>query len=169
LHRRGAGQHVFNGIAGGTHPAAADDRNLHGVRALIHHAQNDGFGRRPRQAAHDSAQSRTARMNIDRHGEHGVGNHQCIGAARLGRARQHGDIAHVGRELRPHRQRRRTLHGSDYLFGSFRIHGKGVAVFFEVGTRDVRFDGVDAGTEMRAASSPNCSTVSRRCSPPAGA
>ena len=130
---------------GRTHPAASNDRNLHGVRALIHHAQNDGLGRRPRQSPHDSAQPRTARMNVDRHGEHGIGHHQCIGAARLGRACQHGDVADVGRELRPHRQRGRTLHGSDHLFGGFRIHGKGIAIFFEVGARNVRFDGLDAG------------------------
>ena len=67
--------------------------------------------------------------------EHGIGHHQGIGAARLGRACQHGgDVADVGRELRPHRRDAVAPFMARITCSvGFRIHGKGVAVFLEVG------------------------------------
>ena len=79
-----------------------------GLGALVGHAHDDRLDRRPRQPAHDVAEPRLERLDVDRHGQDGVGDDQRVGAGALGRARDGGDVAGVGRELDPQGQPRRA-------------------------------------------------------------
>ena len=74
------------------------------LKALPDHADGDGPNRRTAQAAEHVRELRPPRLDVDGHREKRVDERDGVGAGLLGRARERGDVGHVGRELGNQRQ-----------------------------------------------------------------
>src|SRR5262249_45675680 len=74
--RARAGEHVFDHILDLDDAAAADDRDLHRLGALIDHAHDDRLDARSREAAELVADRRPETVDVDLEAENGVRHHQ---------------------------------------------------------------------------------------------
>ena len=102
-HRARAGEHVFDDVLDLDDAAAADDRDLHRLGALIDHAHDDRLDAGPREPAELVADRRPERVGVDLEAEDGVRDDQRVGARGLRRLADGDDVAGIGRELRPDR------------------------------------------------------------------
>src|SRR5437764_915285 len=142
--RARAGEQVFDHILDLHDAAAADDRNLHRLRALVDHAQDDRLDAGTRDAAIALADARAARLDVDLEPEDGVRHGDGIGARLFRRFGDRGDLAGVRRELGPERlvaHRAAELH---HLVGRVLVQREVAAAGLARRAGDVELNRVDA-------------------------
>src|SRR6516164_807783 len=98
-HRACAGEHVLDHIFYLDNAPAADDRDLHGLGALIHHPHNDWLDARAREAAELVADRGAESIGIDLEPENSVRHNERIGTGGFRRLADRDHVPGIGREL----------------------------------------------------------------------
>ena len=143
-HRAGAGQHVLDHVLDLDDAAAADDRDLHRLRALVDHAQDDRLDAGPGKSAVAVADRWPEGLGVDLEARAMVLEIVNASApAFFGRLRDQVDLAGIGRELGPERLVGRTAYAAHDLVGVVLVQGKIAAARLARRARDVHLDHVD--------------------------
>src|SRR5215203_3473577 len=149
--RRGAdlngarpGKQELDDVLGRSDPPDPDDRDLHFLVALPHHAQGYGLDRRTGQPAAQIPQKRLSRLHVYRHSLERVDQAQGVGPTLLGGPGYLYDARHVRRELRDNRQLGSSTGGGDHLRAQLRRLGDDGSMI-QVRAGEVQLQRVDPG------------------------
>ncbi len=109
------------------------------------HAQDDRLHARPRNAAELVADGGPESVDVDLQSQNCVRDDERVGTGRFRGKGDCHDVAGIGRELHPHRLRRRPPDALGYIVRVVLVHGEIAAIGIARRARDVDLDHVDIG------------------------
>jgi len=149
-HRRSPGKEEFDRVVAVHDPPHADDRHLHRLRHIPHHADRDRLERRPRESAGAVGDARPPGLDVDRHPRNRVDERNHVAARIHRRPREIGDAGHIRAQFGDERQLCLRPDQRNHLMRQVKVGPEGDAARFHVRAGDVDFkrgDPVALGVE----------------------